>query len=93
MVGAAAVGVGQGIVGPVLSIWLLDRAPAAARGRIVGLYSTVFFLAQFGAPVIAGWVATRSASTSASMLYYEIAAAAAVALIAAFSLLGSFKAR
>lgn len=88
MVGAAAVGVGQGMVGPILSIWLLDRTPAPERGRIVGLYSTAFFLAQFAAPVIAGWIAARSASTSASMIYYEIASAAAVALIAALSIRG-----
>lgn len=86
MIGAAAVGVGQGMIGPILSIWLLDRTPASVRGRVVGLYSTVFFLAQFAAPVIAGWVAARCASTSSSMLYYEIASAAAVVLIAAMSI-------
>ncbi len=86
-VGAGAVvGVSQGMVGPILSIWLLDRTPAAERGRIVGLYSTVFFLAQFAAPIIAGWIAARSASTSSSMLYYEIASAVAVLVIAATSL-------
>ena len=89
MIGAAAVGVGQGMIGPILSIWLLDRTPALERGRIVGLYSTVFFLAQFAAPVIAGWIAARSASTASSMFYYEIASAAAVVLIAAMSIRGA----
>jgi len=93
MAGAAAVGVGQGIIGPVLSIWLLNCTPVSARGRVIGVYSTVFFAAQFAAPVIAGWVAARSASTSASMLSYEIASAVAVAAIAAISLSGAVKAR
>jgi len=93
MVGGAVVGVGQGIIGPVLSIWLLDCTPPTARGRIVGLYSTVFFLAQFAAPLIAGWIAAQSPSTSSSMLYYEIASAAAVVLIMVTSIgSGSVKA-
>jgi MFS family permease len=93
MIGAAAVGVGQGIISPVLSIWLLDRTPAAARGRVVGLYTTVFGLAQFAAPMIAGWIAAYSTSTSASMIYYEIASAAAVAMISALCAIGAVKAR
>ena len=86
MIGAVAVGIGQGMIGPILSIWLLDRTPALARGRIIGLYSTVFYFAQFAAPLISGWVASQSVSVSSSMVYYEIASAVAVAAIAVLSI-------
>ena len=81
MVGAIAVGIGQGMVGPVLSGWLLDRTPAPARGRMVGIFNTIFWSAQFAGPLIAGWIAARSASTASSLVYYELASAAAAACV------------
>jgi MFS family permease len=86
MVGAAAIGVGQGMIGPVLSIWMLDRTPALARGRIVGLFSTAFYLALFAAPLLSAWVASKSASVSSSMICYEAASLIAIVVIAAFSI-------
>jgi MFS family permease len=86
MLGAAAVGVGQGMLSPALSIWLLDRTPALARGRIVGLNATIFFLAQFAAPLVSAWVASKSQSVSSSMIYYEAASLLAVVIIAAFAI-------
>jgi len=81
LVGAVVVGISEGMMGPVLSIWVLDCTPALARGRVIGLYSTTFYLTRFVSPLIAGWITGRSASTSSSMVYYALASAASVGLI------------
>ena len=85
MVGAVVVGLSQGAMVPILQNWLLDRTPALARGRVVGLFTTTVYLSWFLTPLLAGWVSTLSASTSSGMVYYELAAATAVALILASS--------
>jgi hypothetical protein len=56
------------------------------RGRIVGLYQTTFFLAQFDGPLLGRWVADASRGTTASMLYYAVASALLAAPTAAILL-------
>jgi MFS family permease len=86
MVGAVAVGVGQGMLAPILSIWLLEQTPAPARGRVVGFYTTALFSAQFAAPLVAGLIAAHCVSTSSSMVFYEAASVLAAALTIALSI-------
>ena len=86
LIGAAIVGIGQGAMIPILQGWLLERTPARVRGRIVGVFNTTIFLSWFVTPLIASYIAVRSASTSSSMLYYEFAAVAAIVLILALSI-------
>jgi MFS family permease len=86
MVGAAAVGVAQGIIAPILSVWLLEQTPALKRGRVVGFYTSAFFSAQFAAPLIAGLIAAHSLSTSSSMVFYAAASVVAAALTFALSI-------
>lgn len=83
MAGAFAIGVGQGMTAPILADWLLDQTPVRLRGRVVGLYQTTFFLAQFAGPLFARWVADASGGTTASMLYYAGASALLVVPTAA----------
>ena len=86
LIGAAVVGIGQGAMTPILQGWLLDRAPARVRGRCVGLFNTTLFLSWFVTPLLASWIAVRSANTSSSMVYYEFASVAAIALILLLSI-------
>jgi MFS family permease len=81
MLGAAMVGVGQGLLGPVLSIWLLERTPDRLRGRAVGIYTTVTFLTLFVAPLIARWAAVGLHTSSAAMRWYAIADLVVVAAL------------
>ena len=83
LTGAAMVGVGQGLLGPVLSIWLLERTPDRLRGRAVGLYQTVTFLTLFGAPLVARGAAVNLLSSSAAMRVYAVADAVVVAALLA----------
>jgi MFS family permease len=87
MVGAFAIGIGQGMTPPILADWLLDQTPVRLRGRVVGLYQTIFFLAQFAGPLFARWVADASGGTTASMLYYAVASALLVVPTAAVLLM------
>jgi len=82
MLGAALVGVGQGLLGPVLSIWLLERTPDRLRGRAVGIYTTVTFLTLFVAPLVARWAAIDLHTSSAAMRWYAIADLVVVAVLA-----------
>jgi MFS family permease len=86
MVGAFAVGVGEGMTTPILSAWLLEETPPAARGRLVGLYQTIFFSAQFSGPLFAQTVADHVGGVSASLLLYGVATAALVVVVAALRL-------
>ena len=81
MLGAAMVGVGQGLLGPVLSIWLLERTPDRLRGRAVGVYTTFTFLTLFIAPLIARWAAVSLQTSSAAMRWYAIADLVVVAVL------------
>jgi MFS family permease len=75
MLGAFTNGIAQGMISPILSIWLLSETPLHLRGRAVGLFQTTFFLAQFAAPLAAQALAVALRSTGESMLYYAIACA------------------
>jgi MFS family permease len=70
MLGAFAVGVAQGLILPTLSDWLLGVTPLRLRGRVVGLYQSVFFLSQFASPLLAQALASTLGSTTQSMSYY-----------------------
>jgi MFS family permease len=82
MAGAAIVGISQGMLGPVLSIWLLERTPDRLRGQAVGIYQTVTFLTLFAAPLIARWAAVDRGSSSAAMRLYAVADLVVVAALA-----------
>jgi MFS family permease len=82
-IGAFAIGIGQGMTAPILADWLLDQTPARLRGRVVGLYQTTFFLAQFAGPLLGRWVADASRGATPSMLYYALASALLAAPTAA----------
>jgi MFS family permease len=73
MLGAFTNGIAQGMITPVLSMWLLDATPLHLRGRAVGLFQTTFFLAQFACPLAAQALARAVHSTGESMLYYAAA--------------------
>ncbi len=46
-------GLGGGLMLPNLNMWLMELAPTAVRGRVMGGYSSVFFLGQFVSPLAA----------------------------------------
>jgi len=73
MLGVAFVGAGQGMLGPVLSIWLLERTPDWLRGLAVGAYTTVISLTVFVAPLVERWAAVDLGSSSAAMRLYASA--------------------
>lgn len=83
MIGAVLVGVGQGMLGPVLSIWLLEATPERLRGRAVGLFQTTTFLTLFAAPLAARWLAIGLGSASSGM---RVFAFGDLALVLAISL-------
>ncbi|HEY2050409.1 MAG TPA: MFS transporter [Caulobacteraceae bacterium] len=72
MVGATLVGVGQGMLGPVLSIWLLEATPERLRGRAVGMFQTTTFLTLFVAPLAARWLAIGLGSASSGMRFFAL---------------------
>jgi MFS family permease len=82
MAGAALVGVGQGMLGPVLSIWLLEATPEHLRGRAVGLFQTTTFLTLFIAPLAARWLAIGLESASSGMRVFALGDLALVLLLA-----------
>jgi MFS family permease len=88
MLGAFTNGIAQGMINPVLSMWLLDEIPLHLRGRAVGLFQTTFFLAQFACPLAAQAVASALNSTGQSMLYYAAACALQCLAVAIFLRLG-----
>lgn len=53
LVGCALGGLGGGLMMPNLNMWLMELAPAAMRGRIMGGYASVFFMGQFTSPLVA----------------------------------------
>ncbi|KRB86735.1 hypothetical protein ASE00_08635 [Sphingomonas sp. Root710] len=69
-IGAALVGIGQGLLGPTLSIWLLEETPDRMRGRAVGVYTTLTLITFFAAPLIARSAAISLQSSSAAMRSY-----------------------
>jgi MFS family permease len=73
MIGSAIVGIGQGMLGPVLSIWLLEGTAEKLRGRAVGIYQTVTFLTLFVAPLVARQLAVALHASSGAMRIYMIA--------------------
>lgn len=81
MTGAALIGIAQGMIVPVLSAWLLDKTPESARGRIVGVFQTVLYVAQAGAPLLARAIAVEYGSASQTMRCYAIAAAVAAVVV------------
>jgi MFS family permease len=82
MVGAVLVGVCQGMLAPVLSVWLLERTPEYIRGRAVGALQTATFVAIFAAPLLAHRLAVADHSTAASL---RLCALADVILVAALA--------
>jgi MFS family permease len=86
IVGAFIVGTGEGMTGPILSDWLLEETPLRLRGRTVGFFQTIFFLAQFASPLLAQAVARSVGSTTLSMLCYAIACGLPLMTIMAFRL-------
>jgi len=53
LLGCALGGLGGGLMIPNLNMWLMELAPAAVRGRVMGGYSSVFFTGQFMSPLAA----------------------------------------
>ena len=51
--GIAVAGGGMGLLIPTLNDWVGERAPAAARGRILGALSTLRNLGRFASPLLA----------------------------------------
>jgi MFS family permease len=73
LLGAFAVGLGQGMTMPVFSHWILDASPPELRGRAVGLFQITFFLAQFAAPLAAQATVQAVGSTGGGLLWYAVA--------------------
>jgi MFS family permease len=71
--GAAIIGLAQGAIVPVLSMWLLDRVDEAGRGRAVSVFQTVLYVSQFSTPHLARMVALVADSAAIGMLAYAIA--------------------
>ena len=82
MAGSAIVGIGQGMLGPVLSIWLLEGTAEKLRGRAVGIYQTVTFLTLFVSPLVARQLAVALHASSGAMRIYMIADALMVLALA-----------
>jgi len=51
--GIVVAGGGMGLLVPLLNDWVGERAPAAARGRILGALSTLRNLGRFASPLLA----------------------------------------
>ncbi|MGQ0603462.1 MAG: MFS transporter [Anaerolineales bacterium] len=50
--GLALSGLGIGLLSPNLNVWLMNATPVALRGRVLGGFTTILSLGQFGAPLI-----------------------------------------
>jgi MFS family permease len=53
LLGLAVGGVGFGLLLPNMTVWLMDGAPQALRGRAIGILMTAMFLGQFASPLLA----------------------------------------
>jgi MFS family permease len=76
--GLVAAGVGIGLMVPNLYAWLASEAPPAARGRVLGGFTTALFLGQFLSPILSQPV------TVAYDVRAVFVVAAALALIVVF---------
>ncbi len=52
LVGMMISGLGLGLLMPNLNVWLINAAPEAIRGRLVGLLTMSLFLGQFMSPIL-----------------------------------------
>ena len=52
LAGLATVGLGAGLLLPNCNLWLMELAPAAQRGRVIGGITAMYFWGQFSSPII-----------------------------------------
>lgn len=72
MLGAVMAGLGLGLLGPTLTIWLMERTPDRLRGRAIGIYTTAILLTMFAAPLIARWASVSLHASSTAMKWYGL---------------------
>lgn len=48
----ALIGIGFGLWMPSLNVWLMKKVPIAIRGKVIGGFTTCFFLGQFFSPIM-----------------------------------------
>ncbi|MDO7836416.1 MFS transporter [Sphingobium sp. HBC34] len=93
MVGAAIIGLSQGAIVPVLSLWLLDYVDEQGRGRAVSLFQTTLYLSQFGTPHLARYVAMTHGTATGGMLVYAMSLAGLAIVLGGYAVLGSRRGR
>lgn len=71
--------VGEMLSLSLLSAWVADRAPAAQRGRYIGLYTAAFSVAYAAAPKVGTWVYEH---VSPDAIFYACGAVGAVLIVA-----------
>lgn len=85
--GIACSGFGLGLFMPNSTVWLMSMAGEHARGRIMGGYTSMFFLGQFVSPIIAAPFAALSASLNGVFIGAAALAATLAGITAAVSAL------
>jgi MFS family permease len=68
LAGLFVAGIGLGPMLPNLNVWLVNSAPAGARGRLVSGLTTAFFMGQFLSPIAAQPVVDRSGTSGIFLL-------------------------
>ena len=79
--GLAVAGLGFGMNTPNCSAWLLDKAPAGARGKALGGLTTAMFLGQLAAPFIYEPMVGSLGSSGTFLATSIVAMLAALALV------------
>ncbi|MDF1679051.1 MFS transporter [Ponticaulis sp.] len=81
---AVLICLGAGLLLPTLLTWILKLLPPAARGRGTGMWTGMFFLGQFIAPILASAIATNAGGLG-SVLYIYAGIALVLMLAAAIA--------
>jgi len=70
---AAAIGIGQGIFVPALSLELLERSSGPARSSLAGAFQTTIYLGLFAGPLLARAIAVTLGSSATAVALYGCA--------------------
>lgn len=74
-------GVGLGLLMPVVSHWVLERAPEATRGALLGGLTTAVFAGQFSAQFVADPLSSALGSAGLFLTLGGVAAGAGITMV------------
>ncbi len=80
--GLSVYGLGLGLQMPPLASWLQQLAPPAARGKVMGGFTTALFLGQFVSPFVHGPSARLFGYGGSYLVAAGLAAATVILLLA-----------